>query len=99
MIEDDQPVADVLELAEQVRRHDHRAAAVGDRADQRAHVLHADGVEAVGRLVEDDELGVADQRGGDAETLLHPERVRADAVAAATGEPDEIDEVVGSAVE
>ena len=34
------------------------------------------GIEAVGRLVEDDELGVAEQGGGDAEPLLHAERVR-----------------------
>ena len=62
--------------------------------DQRADVLHAHRVEAVGRLVEDDEVGIADQRGGDAETLLHPERVDAVAVVAATGQPDEIDQVV-----
>ena len=37
---------------------------------------------------------IAEQRGGDAEALLHPERVRAVAVAAAAGEPDEIDQLV-----
>ena len=52
-------------------------------ADQRAHLAHALRVEPVGGLVEDQQLGVAEQRGGDAEALLHAERVGAVAVVAA----------------
>ncbi len=48
--------------------------------DERAHVGHARRVESVGRLVEHDQLRVAQQRGGDAEALLHAERVRLEPV-------------------
>ena len=40
-----------------------------------AHLGHAGRVEPVGRLVEDQQLRVLEQRGGDAESLLHPQRV------------------------
>ena len=42
----------------------------------RAHLAHAGRVEAVGRLVEDEQLRVLEQRRGDAEPLLHAQRVR-----------------------
>jgi len=41
-----------------------------------AHVVHAGGVEAVGRLVEHDDVRFTHQGRGDAEPLLHPERSR-----------------------
>ena len=91
-VDQHQPVADLLELAEVVRRHEHGAAAVGQRADQAAHLAHALRVEAVGRLVEDQQLGVAEQRGGDAEALLHAERVAAVAVVAALAEADDVEQ-------
>ena len=81
-VDEDQPVAHLLELAEVVGRHQHGAARAGQRADQRPHLAHALGVEAVGRLVEDQQVGVAEQRGGDAEPLLHAQRVAAVAVVA-----------------
>ena len=94
LVDDDQPVADRLQLGEQVRRDDHGLALVADVADEPPHVLHPDRVEPVRRLVEDDQLGIADQRGGDAEPLLHAERVAAVAVVAAAAESDELDQVV-----
>ena len=54
----------------------------------RAHLADAGRVEPVGRLVEDAQLGVGQQRRGDAEALLHPERVGAHEVVGAVGEPD-----------
>ena len=56
--------------------------------DEPAHLGHAGGVHAVGRLVEDQELGVLEQRAGDPEPLLHPERVRPESVGAPRGEVD-----------
>ena len=50
--------------------------------DQRAHVGHAGRVEPVGRLVEHDQLRVAQQRRRDAEPLLHAERVALELVVA-----------------
>ena len=93
MVDHDQPVGYLLQLAEQVRRHEDRPPAVGDLADETADVLHADGVEAVVRLVEDDQFWVAEQRGGDAEALFHAHRVGAHAVVTAAGEADDLDEV------
>ena len=93
VVDHDQPVADLLQLAQQVRGHEDRPSALGDFTDQAADVLHADWIESVGRFVEDDQLGVSEQRGGDAETLLHAHRVGTDAVAAAAGEADEVDEI------
>ena len=49
---------------------------LAERADERAHLGHAGRVEPVGRLVEDQQLRVLEQRGGDAEPLLHAQRVR-----------------------
>ena len=57
-----------------------------------AHLVDALRVEAVGRLVEDQQVRVAEQRGGDAEALLHAERVGAVAVVAALAEPDDVEQ-------
>ena len=45
-------------------------------------------IEAVRRLVEDQQVGVLEQRRGDAEPLLHPLRVRPEAVAGPLAETD-----------
>ena len=64
-----------LDLVQEVRGEQHRAALVGVGAQQVAHPADAGRVETVGRLVEDQHRGVADQRGRDAEPLAHAERV------------------------
>ena len=61
-------------------------ALVGEAAHEHAHVAHAGGVQAGGRLVEDEQRGVADQRPGDAEPLAHAVRVAADLVALPVGQ-------------
>jgi hypothetical protein len=50
----------------------------GEAARQPAHPAHALRVEAVGGLVEDQDLGVAEQRVGEAKALAHAEGVLAD---------------------
>ena len=45
-------------------------------------------VEAGGRLVEEDEVGVGDERAGDQHLLPHALRVRADLVGGAVGKPN-----------
>ena len=67
-----------LHLAHQVAGDQDRAALVGEAAQQRPDPAHAVEVEAVDRLVEEQHLRVAEQRGGDAEPLPHAERVALD---------------------
>ena len=45
---------------------------VGVGADEAAQPAHAVGVQAVGRLVEDQDVGVAQQRGGEASRCRMP---------------------------
>ena len=80
---------------EQVARQQHGAAAVGEAAQQPAHPVDALRVEAVGRLVEDEHLGLAEQRRRQAEPLAHAERVVADPAARLLlGEADEGERLV-----
>ena len=76
--DDDEVVGDDLDLVQQVRGQQDGAAAVGVVAEQVAHPPDAGRVEAVGRLVEDEDLGVAEQRVGDAQPLPHAEGVVAE---------------------
>ena len=76
--DDHHPVGDGVDLGEQVRGEQHRAAAIGEVAQQLAHPAHPLRVEAVGGLVEDQHLGVAEQRVREAEPLAHAERVLTD---------------------
>ena len=71
--DDDHSVGDGLDLGQQVRGEQDGAAAVGEVAQQPPHPAHPFGVEAVGGLVEDQDLRVAEQRVGEAEALSHPE--------------------------
>src|SRR5688500_5534252 len=74
--DDRDPVADLLDLMEEMAGEEDGLAAVdGEASDERAHLLDAGGVEADHGLVEDDELGVAEQRRGDPEALAHSGRI------------------------
>src|SRR5262245_51674444 len=61
-------------LAEHVAGHDDGAALAGQAAQQPAEPGDAGRVEAVGRLVEEEDLRVAEERRGQAEALAHAER-------------------------
>ena len=71
VVQDRDPVADVLHVGQQVAAQDDRLALVAQLADQVLHLGRADRVEARGRLVEQDQLGVVDQRLGQADPPLH----------------------------
>jgi hypothetical protein len=75
-------VGDHLHLAQQMRGQQHRPAAVGEVAQQGAHPVDAGRVEAVGRLVEGQQPGIAQQRQCDPEPLPHAQGVDASATAA-----------------
>ena len=66
----------------------------GELAQEAAHPLDALGVEAVGRLVEHEHPGIAEQGIGEAEPLPHAEREAADLAARGVGEPDEAEHLV-----
>src|SRR4051812_42819370 len=66
---------------EEVAGHEHRAALLGERAQQLADLDDAGGVEPVGRFVQDEQGRVLQEGGGQAEPLAHAERVGLDAVA------------------
>jgi hypothetical protein len=82
--------ADLLDLGEQVRGHEHRDAVASHGADQRAHLAGALRVEAVGRLVEYHQLPGGQQRGGDRQPLLHPERVVPELLLRGAGQADPV---------
>ena len=94
----DDVVGDDLDLVEQVRGEQHRAAVVGIAAQQVAHPADAGRVEPVRRLVEDEHGGLADEGCGDTEALTHSERVVADSLGGlGLGEPDRLDGLVHAA--
>ena len=65
-------VAGELDVGQQVRRQDQvHALVVGEVADQLEHLVAALRVHAVGRLVEEEQVGIVDQRLGQLDPLLH----------------------------
>ena len=67
---------------------------------QRPHLLPdrlaADRVEAGGRLVEEEDAGLVDQRRGEVEAALHPARVAADPAVGRRGQVDPLEQIVGA---
>ena len=95
----DHLVGDLLDLVEQVAGQQHGAAAVGVALEQATHPADAGRVEAVGRLVEDQHGRVAEQGVGDAEPLLHAERVVAQpALRLGLVEGDQVEHLVDAGV-
>ena len=96
--DDHHAVDGLLHLGEQVAGDEHRAAlVVGQVPDEPAQPLDALGVQAVGRLVEHEDGGVAEQRRRQREPLTHAEGVAARPAVAGVGEPDLDERLVGAA--
>ena len=95
---DDGVVDGLGHLGQQVRRHQHRAALAGEIAHEVAQPGDALRVEAVGRLVEDEDVGVADERGGQLQPLAHAHGEAADLALGVPGEADQLEHLVGSLV-
>jgi len=88
-VEDDHPVADPLDLADQVRVEQHRDVPRLQLQHDIAHVGAAERVERAGRFVQDHELRPSDQGDCEPEALLHPFREAAHAIAGAFGQAHE----------
>ena len=87
-VDDRRRVARLLDLVEQVRGEEHRPALADQRADHLAELEDAGRVEAVRRLVEDQQLRVGEQAARDAEALAHALRVGRHPLVGALGEAD-----------
>ena len=86
---DDNDLLDCLsDLCEHVAREQHRAAGGREVAQRVTEPADAVGVEPVGRLVEDEDLGLAEQRACEAEALAHALRETADAALGRVREAD-----------
>ncbi len=91
--DDRDPVADQLDLAQQVRVEQDGDAAAAQLLEQAADDPPADRVEGAGRLVEQQQARAADQRLGDPEPLLHPLRHRLDPLAGGLAELDQVEQL------
>ena len=94
VVEDDDPVAHPLDLGQQVRVEDDRRSPVARRADDGPDVRPAERVERRGRLVEEHELRVPEQRDAQPEPLLHPLREAAHRVVGTIGQADPVERLV-----
>ena len=96
--EDDDVVDRLRDLGEQMARHEDRPALRGLVAEQLAEPADALRVEAVGRLVEDQHLRVAEQRGGDRQPLAHAHRVALHAPVRRVLQLHEVEQLVDAAL-
>ena len=91
VVDDRHPVADALDLRQQVRVEEDRRAAFAGVADDRPDVVPPDRIEGRGRLVEDHEVRGAEERDPQPEALLHALREGSDEVLGAVGQADELE--------
>ena len=85
--DDDHSVDGLLDLRQQVARHQHGAAlVVGEVAEEAAQPLDPLGVQAVGRFVQHQDGGIAEQCGGQRQPLSHTQRVATGAAVAGVGQ-------------
>jgi hypothetical protein len=77
-----------------VAGEDDRAATPAEIADELADLDHARGIEPVRRLVEEHEIGLAEQGARDPEPLLHAEGVRGELAVRALAEIDELEQAI-----
>ena len=98
-MQDDDAAADLLDHFEDVRAVDHRLAARGEDADQVAQHHRRGDIETRFGLVEDDDVGIVQQRAGDQHLLAHPLRVAADRLERRVAEAEEIEQCVDPAIE
>ena len=93
-VEHADPGAQLLDLGQQVAGQEDRRPAAVQLEQQLADLVDALRVQAVGRLVEHQQLGTAQQRAGQPEPLPHAQRVRLHRPAADAGQPDLLQHLV-----
>ena len=97
-IQDDDVLADRLDVGEEVARQNHVAArGLGNRPHEVEHLLAAARVQSRRRLVEDVQLRVVDHCLGELDLLLHARRVLRDLAVPLLIDADELQDVVRAA--
>jgi hypothetical protein len=69
-------------------------AALGERRDRRAQLPRSDRVDAERRLVQEHDRRVVEEPTGDVQPLAHPPRIALDPLLLATGEADQVEQLV-----
>ena len=87
-------IRELLRLVEVVRRQENRRAERAQRADHVPGGTARGRIEAGRRLVEEDEIGIADEGDSQVEPAFLPARERLDPRVALLAEPDELDHLV-----
>ena len=90
VVDDDDAVAQALGLFHVVRGVEQRLAATAQRLEVVEDGVAALRIDADGRLVEDQDVGIVDQRGGDVEAPLHAAAEGLRLVAGAVGQADQL---------
>ena len=85
------------DLAQDVAGHEHGLAARCETAQQLPHRHDARRIEPVRRFVKQEELGIVEQGGRNAQTLLHAERIGPHLVVGTAGQSDELEQLVDPA--
>ena len=93
----DEAVGGLGHLADQVARHEHCPAFSGESTQEVAYPPDPLGVEAVDRLVEEQNGGIAEQRRGDSKTLAHAEGELAGPPVGHGGQADLVEDLVDAA--
>jgi len=89
--EDGDATAQGFGVGQHVRTEEHRAAAIAQAQDERAHVAAAERIEPRHRLVEKEHLGIVQQRLREADALEHPLRELAQRQPALGGDADAVE--------
>ena len=87
-VQDRHPVAGLLDLGEQVTRHEHGPPLGGQRASSSRTLAHAGRVEPVRGLVEDQQRRVLEHRGGEPSRWRMPSEYFAHQLAGPVGQAD-----------
>ena len=93
-VDDPDDVDELLDLAQDVARDEDRLAGRGEMAQRLAHGHDPRRVEAVGGFIEEQQPRVAEQGRGDAQSLLHAQRIALDLVARALLQTDEVEQLL-----
>jgi hypothetical protein len=91
-----QPVAHLLKVGQRVGRHEHRAALPRHFPEEPPHVGDANRIESARRLVQQQHVGVAEERRGDAEPLLHARRIGSVAIGGSLGQSNLVEDGIDS---